>query len=427
MLFYVVKCFTVNLKEFAAHTVGSLNLNRINENVEGECGLVSEAFGETDHEIDEVGALDADRAHVGHHAAELGGLAFDGLLEVGEAREGLVGAGCSLFSEHVELNFKTEQGLEDAVVKVAGDTAAFGLDSAGAQVTKEKDVLKGGADVAGDAFEPSQVVPGVLATAVEEEEAASGFATLVESDRHHGFEIEQLLGRAGKARDAFESAAVATVPSKAGTGAREAIPADGSVGVVKEKSVGPGEGQVVGHEAFGLAGFVAPEEDALEIGVAIDEQGFLGVKSTGKLFEEETQALGKALIDFHGGGDTGEEFLLDGEEAVAVAQESDAGSSRECCTSQAEPGNDAEEVDLAFDDGEENNFKGEQASQGKSGVQSPADTRHITDEQIRKPCGNHRGADDHEIAEGDEVDEQREMPGPTWENLFEEDGAERQY
>src|SRR6202451_798162 len=105
MLFYVVKCFTVNLKELAADTVGSLNLNRINENVEGQGGLVSEAFGETDHEIDEVGALDPDRAHVGDHAAELGGLAFDGLLEVGEARERLVGAGWRLFLEDRVLDF----------------------------------------------------------------------------------------------------------------------------------------------------------------------------------------------------------------------------------------------------------------------------------------------------------------------------------
>src|SRR6202451_1294761 len=110
MFFYVVKCFTVNLKEFAAHTVGSLNLNRINENVEGECGLVSKAFGETDHEIDEVGALDTDRAHVGDHAAELGGLAFDGLLEVGEAAGGLFGGGSDLFAKHVELNLEAEQG-----------------------------------------------------------------------------------------------------------------------------------------------------------------------------------------------------------------------------------------------------------------------------------------------------------------------------
>src|ERR1700722_20954256 len=123
MLFYVVKCFTVNLKELATHSIGSLNLNRINENVEGQSGLVSEAFGETDHEINEVGALNADRAHVCNHAAERGGLAFDGLLEDGQARGSLVGAGAGLFSQDIELNLETEQGLEGAVVGIAEEGA----------------------------------------------------------------------------------------------------------------------------------------------------------------------------------------------------------------------------------------------------------------------------------------------------------------
>src|SRR5882757_7840255 len=127
MLFYIVKCFTVNLKKFATDAVGSLNLNRINENVEGKIGLVSVAFGETDHEVDEVGALDADRTHVGNHAAKLGRLAFDGGLEIGKACGGFFEAGGGLLAEHVELNFEAEQGLEDAVVEVAGNAAAFGL------------------------------------------------------------------------------------------------------------------------------------------------------------------------------------------------------------------------------------------------------------------------------------------------------------
>src|ERR1700742_4719266 len=134
MLFYVVECFTVNLEKFAADAIGRLNLNRINEYVEGESGLVAEALGETDHEVDEVGALDTDGAHVGNHAAELGGLAFDGGLEVCEALCGLLRGRGDLFAEHVELNFEAEQGLEDAVVEVARDAAALGLDRAGAQV-----------------------------------------------------------------------------------------------------------------------------------------------------------------------------------------------------------------------------------------------------------------------------------------------------
>src|SRR5579863_1731272 len=105
MLFYIVECFPVNLEQLATDAVRSLNLNRINEYIEGESGLVSKTFGEADHQVDEVGALDADRAHVGNHATELRRLPFDGLLEVGEAAGGLLGGNGDLFTEDVELNF----------------------------------------------------------------------------------------------------------------------------------------------------------------------------------------------------------------------------------------------------------------------------------------------------------------------------------
>src|SRR5579862_3237388 len=155
MLFYIVECFTVNLEKLAADAVGSLNLNRINEYIKGQGRLVSEAFGETDHQVNQVGALDTDGAHVRNHAAELRGLPFDGLLEVGEAAGGLLGGRSDLLAKDVELNLEAEQGLEDAVVEVAGDTAAFGLDGAGAQVAEQEDVLECRADVPGDTLEPS--------------------------------------------------------------------------------------------------------------------------------------------------------------------------------------------------------------------------------------------------------------------------------
>src|SRR5262249_22010696 len=146
-------------------------------------------------------------------------------------------------------------------------------------------------------------------------------------------------------------------PAKTGTGSGKAIPADGGVGVVEEEAVGASQGQVVGHEALGFARLVAPEEDALEVGVAVDEEGFLGVERAGQLFEEEAEAFGEALVHFHGGGNAGEELLLDGEEAVAVTEEGDAGTGGEGGACQAEPGNDAEEVDFAFNNREENDFE----------------------------------------------------------------------
>src|SRR5271155_1721577 len=105
MLFYVVECFTVNLENLAADAVGSAKLCGINEEVEGHGGFVAIALGEAAHEVHEVSALDAEGAKVGDGLAELGTFVFDGLLEVGEAGDGLFGSGGNAAAEDVELDF----------------------------------------------------------------------------------------------------------------------------------------------------------------------------------------------------------------------------------------------------------------------------------------------------------------------------------
>src|SRR5271168_2615072 len=132
MLFYVVECFTVNLEEFAADTVGSLQIGGVDQEVEGDGRLVAVAFSEPAHEVHKVGALYAEGAEVGDHVAELGGLVTDGLLKIGEAGNGIFGRGGYPAAEDIELNFDGEEGLEDAVVKVAGDAAALAFDGSGA-------------------------------------------------------------------------------------------------------------------------------------------------------------------------------------------------------------------------------------------------------------------------------------------------------
>src|SRR5271155_4786576 len=93
MLFYVIKCFPVNLEKLTANAVRGLDFDGIDQDIQSQGGLVAEALGKADHQVDEVGALDANGTHVGDHAAELAGLVFNGLLEVGEAGGGLFGGG----------------------------------------------------------------------------------------------------------------------------------------------------------------------------------------------------------------------------------------------------------------------------------------------------------------------------------------------
>src|SRR6185437_1334305 len=179
MLFYVVKCFTVNLENLAADAVGSVQVGGFNHDVQGQGGFVAEAFSESVHQVDEVGALDAQWAQVGDHAAKLGGLVFYGLLEVAQAGDGLVGSSGDPAPEDVELDFDTQEGLQDPIVEIPGDAAALAFNGPGAKMAQEEDVFKRRTDVARDALEPGEVGVFEGFAAIENEEAAGGLAALV--------------------------------------------------------------------------------------------------------------------------------------------------------------------------------------------------------------------------------------------------------
>ena len=125
-------------------------------------------------------------------------------------------------------------------------------------MAQEEDVFERGADVAGDAFEPGEVGALEGLAAVEEEETASGLATLVEGDGEHGSNLKGMLGWSGEARKGVEAATIAAVPAEAVAGAFEAVPADGGVHVVEEEAVGACQGITFGDEALAFAGFEAP-------------------------------------------------------------------------------------------------------------------------------------------------------------------------
>src|ERR1700694_2961189 len=93
MLFYVVECFSVNLENLAADTVGSAQLRRINQQIKSDGGFVAVAFGESAHYVDQIGALYAERPQVRNGLTELRTLVLDGLLEASQAAYGLVRSG----------------------------------------------------------------------------------------------------------------------------------------------------------------------------------------------------------------------------------------------------------------------------------------------------------------------------------------------
>src|SRR6266849_9163168 len=130
MLFYVVKCFTVNLENLAADAVRRSQLRRIYKQIQRNRRLVPITLGKTAHEVHQIGALDAQGAKIGNNLAELGPLVLNGLLEGRQPRNSLVGRGRNTAAEDVQLDLDAEKGLENPIVKVAGDAAALGFNRA---------------------------------------------------------------------------------------------------------------------------------------------------------------------------------------------------------------------------------------------------------------------------------------------------------
>src|SRR5258708_3172776 len=140
MLFYIVECFTVNLENLATDAVGSAQLGRIDEQIEGDRGFIAVALGEAAHEVNQIGTLHAQRPEVGDGLAELGTFVSDGLLQAGEAADGQLRRRGSLSAQNVELDFDAQERLKYPIVEVARNAAASGLESAVTQLRQTKNV-----------------------------------------------------------------------------------------------------------------------------------------------------------------------------------------------------------------------------------------------------------------------------------------------
>src|SRR5215831_4405580 len=155
MLFYVVECFTVNLENLATDAVRCAQLCRINQQIQGYRGFITVALGKAAHEVYQVRALDAQGAEVGNSLAQIGRFVLNRLLKVAKGVICLFGCRGEATTQDVQLYLNTEKGLENAIVKVAGDAAALRFDGPCAQVPQKKDVFETGTDVLGNALKPS--------------------------------------------------------------------------------------------------------------------------------------------------------------------------------------------------------------------------------------------------------------------------------
>src|ERR1700674_2875619 len=119
------------LADLAADSVWSASVGRIDQQIKGDGGFVTVAFGESAHQVDQIGALHTERPQVCDGLAELCTLVLDGLLEAGKAADGLVRGGGKPAPQDIQLYFNAQEGLKYPIVEVASNAAALGFDGAG--------------------------------------------------------------------------------------------------------------------------------------------------------------------------------------------------------------------------------------------------------------------------------------------------------
>ena len=192
-----------------------------------------------------------ERAEVRDHAAELFAFLADGFLEVGELGGGLLGGLRELAAKDIELDIEAEKSLEDAVVQIAGDAAAFGFDGAGAEIAQKEDVFEWRAEMADDLFEPTKIAAGKGARRIDEDDAAGGATSSFDGDGEERASGEFVMSGAGRGGHGAEGLAGAAIPAPAVAGGGSAFGGDGGACLGRVRGGSDGDFCGDGDAAFG--------------------------------------------------------------------------------------------------------------------------------------------------------------------------------
>src|SRR2546430_15548568 len=89
---------------------------------------------------------------------------------------------------------------------------------------------------------------------------------------------------------------IPAVPAKTRSWTNQGIPTERSVHIVQQKTVRPSKRQAFGNEAVILICLHAPQEEALQIYVPVQEQSLFRIKGRLQVLEEKMQGLGQPLV-----------------------------------------------------------------------------------------------------------------------------------
>ncbi len=256
-----------------------------------------------------------------------------------------------LLAEYAELDFEAEQGLQDAVVQIAGNAAALGFDGPVAQMAQQEEVFQRRPDVADDLFEPTQVggqeaavgrvgcraPAGPGGQGIDQEDAPGRAVVKFEGggeQRSRGKLVSRgLRGR----REGSEAASGAAVPAESVTVPVGEIPADRGFHGVEQEGVGAAERKGFWHRGLGLIGTYAPDEDAVEILIPGGQTGLLAIERQGQFSQHLADRLVEAAFEAEQAGDGIEKLLAGQMLAFAGAEESDAQAGDEHSQSDGGP------------------------------------------------------------------------------------------
>src|SRR6266478_1963526 len=153
-----------------------------------------------------------------------------------------------------------------------------------------------------------------------------------------------------------------------------------------------------------------PEEDPLQIGIAVEQESLFGLEGGRELIEKEPQRFRQSLIHLHGRIDAREEIDLGHKPPVEVAEISEACATGKCSSQKPQPGDHAHPVQFAATRRAQHQDEGDGSGKRDGQIKTPANASRVADEHEGKPHRYRGRTDIDEISQGEQIANQRQMP-----------------
>jgi hypothetical protein len=218
--------------------------------------------------------------------------------------------GWGLAPQDVQLDVHAQQGLQDAVVNVAGDAAALPFNGMRSKVAKEKQILERLPEVPDNSLKPLQILRDKAAACIPKQEPAYGLPPEVESHSENGAPPQLLPHGTRESRQVLKAAPILPIPAEPVAGAFKLVPTDAGVWLVEQETITSGYGKVFGRKAGIVSGQIPPHKNALEIDVSERQDCLVARECTNEFSKDQPQGLRHSTVDFDQAGEMGKKPLL---------------------------------------------------------------------------------------------------------------------